>query len=71
MGVVFVCVSTAASFASVVVVVLLGALFAPRFVLEACCTIVVVFPGVFRPPKEAGAASMMPRAPSGVGQLCP
>ena len=49
LGVVFFCVSTAASFASVVVVVLLGALFAPRFVLEACCPKVVVFPGVLSP----------------------
>ena len=48
-GVVFVCASSAAMFASGVVVVLLGALFAPRFFLEACCPEVVVFPGVSSP----------------------
>ena len=49
MFVLVVFISTADSFASVVVVVLLGGLFAQRFVLEACCPEVVVFPGVLSP----------------------
>ena len=55
-------VSTAASFATVVVVVLLGALFAPRFVLEACCPKVVVFPGVLSPKGSWGGVDEAARA---------
>ena len=55
-------VSTAASFASVVVVVLIGALFAPRFVLEACCPEVVVFSRVFPPKGSWGSVDDAARA---------
>ena len=62
LGVVFVCVSTADLFASFVVVVLFGALFAPRFVLEACCPEVVVFPGVLSPKGSWGGTNDAARA---------
>ena len=55
-------VSTAASFASVVVVVLLGSLFALRFVLEACCPEVVVLPGVSSPKGSWGGVNDAARA---------
>ena len=55
-------VSTAASFASFVVAVLLGALFAPRLVLEACCPNVVVSPGVSSPNGSWGCVDDAARA---------
>ena len=55
-------VSTAASFASVVFAVLLGALFSPRFVLEACCPKVVVFPGISSPKGSWGGVDDAARA---------
>ena len=55
-------VSTAASFASVVVVVLLGDLFASRVFLEACCPEVVVFPKVSSPKGSWGGVDDAVRA---------
>ena len=55
-------VSTAASFALVVVVVFLGALFTPRFVLEACCPEVFVFPMVSPPKGSWGGVDDAARA---------
>ena len=62
MFVLVVFISTADSFASVVVVVLLGGLFAQRFVLEACCPEVVVFPGVSSPKGSWGGVDDAARA---------
>ena len=55
-------VSNAVSFASVVVVVLLGALFALRNVLEACCPEFVLFPGVSSPKGSWGGIDDAARA---------